>query len=55
MGRGCDEVLSVKKKGLSVKRGGGNSMNEGFGTDSYRKGNSVKRSAPFNEPPDSEN
>ena len=28
-------------------------MNEGFGTAFYRKGNSVKRSGPFSEPPDS--
>ena len=26
-------------------------MNEGFGKDFYRKGNSVKRSGPFSEPP----
>ena len=30
-------------------------MNQGFGKDFYRKGNSVKRSGPFSEPPDSEN
>ena len=30
-------------------------MNEGFGKDFYKKGNSVKRSGPFSEPPDSEN
>ena len=30
-------------------------MNEGFGKDFYRKGDSVKRSRPFSEPPDSEN
>ena len=30
-------------------------MNEGFGKDFYRKDNSVKRSGPFNELPDSEN
>ena len=30
-------------------------MNEGFGKDLYRKGNSVKRSGPFSEPQDSEN
>ena len=29
-------------------------MNEGFGKDFYRNGNSVKRSGPFSEPPDSE-
>ena len=28
-------------------------MNEGFGKDFYRKGNSVKRSGRFSEPPDS--
>ena len=43
------------KKGLSVKRGGGNSVNEGLCEDLDRKGNSVKRSGPFNEPADSEN
>ena len=30
-------------------------MNEGFGKDSYREGNSVKRSGPFSAMPDSEN
>ena len=29
-------------------------MNGGFGKDFYRKGNSVKRSRRFSEPPDSE-
>ena len=29
-------------------------MNEGFGKDFYRNGNSVKRSGPFNELLDSE-
>ena len=29
-------------------------MNEGFAKDFYRKGNSVKSSRPFSEPPDSE-
>ena len=29
-------------------------MNEGCGKDFYRKRNSVKRSGPFNETPDSE-
>ena len=43
------------KKGLFSEKGGGNSVNEGFGKDFYRKGNSVKRSGPFSEPPDSEN
>ena len=30
-------------------------MNQGFGKDFYRKGNSVKGSEPFSEPLDSEN
>ena len=30
-------------------------MNEGFGKGFYRNGNSVKRSGPFSELPDSEN
>ena len=30
-------------------------MNEGFGKDFYRKGNSVKSFGPFTELPDSEN
>ena len=30
-------------------------MNQGFGKDFYKKGNSVKRFGPFTEPPDSEN
>ena len=30
-------------------------MNEGIGKDFFRKGNAVKRSGPFSEPPDSEN
>ena len=29
-------------------------MNQAFGKDFYRKGNSVKRFRPFSEPPDSE-
>ena len=43
------------KKGVFSEKGGGNSVNEGFGKDFYRKGNSVKRSGRFSEPPDSEN
>ena len=43
------------KKGVFSEMGGGNSVNEGFGKDFYRKGNSVKRFGPFTEPPDSEN
>ena len=45
--------FSVKKRVFSEK-GGGKSVNGGFGKDFYRKGNSVKRSGPFSEPPDSE-
>ena len=54
MGRGSDEALfsETKKEFFSEK---GDSVNEGFGKDFYRKGNSVKRSGPFSEPPDSEN
>ena len=55
LGRGCDEALFSEKKGFFSEKGGGNSVNEGFGKDFYRKGNSVKRSGPFGEPPDSEN
>ena len=47
--------FSVKKKGVFSEKGGGNSVNGGFGKDFYRKGNSVKRFRPFTEPPDSEN
>ena len=54
MGRGCDEALFSEKKGGFSEKGGGNSVNGGFGKDFYRKGNSVKRSRPFSEPPDSE-
>ena len=52
-GRGCDEACCSEKRGFSEK-GGGNSVNGGFGKDFYRKGNSVKRSRPFSELPDSE-
>ena len=45
--------FSVKKKDFSVK-GGRHLVNEGFGKDFYKKGNSMKRSWPFNEPLDSE-
>ena len=47
--------FSLKKKGFFSEKGGGNSVNEGFGKDFYRKGKSVKRFGPFTEPPDSEN
>ena len=30
-------------------------MNQGFGKDFYKKGDSVKRIGPFTEPPDSVN
>ena len=43
------------KKGVFSEKGGGNSVNQGFGKDVYRKGNSGKRSGRFSEPPDSEN
>ena len=46
--------FSVKKRIFSEK-GGGNSVNQGFSKDFYRKGNSLKRFGPFTEPPDSEN
>ena len=55
LGRGCDEALFSEKKGIFSEKGGGNSVNQGFGKDLYRKGNSVKRFGPFTEPPDSEN
>ena len=45
--------FSVKKRFFSEK-GGGNSVNEGFGKDFHRKCNSVKRSGPFSAPPASE-
>ena len=54
-GRGCDEALFSEKKGVFSEKGGGSSVNQGFGKDFYRKGNSVKRFGPFTEPPDSEN
>ena len=55
MGRGYDEALFSEKKGLLSEKGRGNSVNEGFGKDFYRKGNAVESSGPFSEPPDSEN
>ena len=42
------------EKGFFSEKGGGNSVNMGFGKDFYRKGNSVKTSGRFSEPPDSE-
>ena len=50
-----DEVLFSAKKGVFSEKGARHSVNEGFGKDIYREGNSVKRSRPFGEPPDSEN
>ena len=52
LARGCDEAL-LSKKGVFSEKGGGNSVNQGFGKDFYRKGNSVKRSGRFSEPPNS--
>ena len=43
------------KKGVFSEKGGGNSVNGGFGKDFYRKGDSVKRFGLFSEPPDSAN
>ena len=43
------------KKGFFREKGGGNSVNARFGKEFYRKGNSVKRSGPFSDPPESEN
>ena len=50
-----DEALFSEKRIFFGEKGGGNSVNEGSGKDFSRKGNSVKRSEPFSEPPDSEN
>ena len=55
LGRGCEEALFSEKKLVFSEKGGGNSVNEGLDKDFYRKGNSVKRSRSFSEPPDSEN
>ena len=46
---------TFQRKGFFNEKGEGNLVNEGLGKDFYRKGNSVKRSGPFSEPPDSEN
>ena len=56
MGMGCDEPLLSEKKFLffSVKMGR-HSVNEGFSKNFHRKGNSVKRSRPFSQLPDSAN
>ena len=55
MGRGCDEARFSERKGVFSEKGGGKSVNQGFGKDFCRKCNSVKRFGPFTEPPDSEN
>ena len=34
LGRGCDEALFSAKNGVSSGKGGGNSVNGGFGKDS---------------------
>ena len=43
--RGCDEAeISEKKRFLAERFNGGRySMNQGFGREFYRKGNSVKK------------
>ena len=53
----CWHVCCARAKlvtGTSEK-GGGNSVNQGFGKDFYSKVNAVKRFGRFTEPPDSEN
>ena len=42
-----------EKKVVFSELGGGNSVNQGFGKDFYRKGNSVKSFRRFSEPPGS--
>ena len=54
-GKGMRRSIFQWKKGFFSEKGGGNSVNEGFGKDFYSKGNSVKSFGPFTEPPDSEN
>ena len=50
-GRGCDEAEITEEKRLFTRH----SVNEDFGKELYRKGDSVKRFWPFSESPDSEN
>ena len=38
MGRGATKHFSGEKKRFFSEKGGGNSVNEGFGKDFYRKG-----------------
>ena len=54
LGKGMRRSTFQWKKGFFSEKGGGNSVNQGFGKDFYRKGNSVRRFRPFTEPPDSE-
>ena len=57
-GKGMRRSTFQVKKGFLSEKGGGNSVtgaSGGFGKGFYRKGNSVKRSGRFSEPPDSEN
>ena len=54
-GKGMRQSSFQWTKGFFSEKGGGNSVNQGFGKDFYRKGNSVKRFGLFTEPPDSEN
>ena len=54
-GNGMRRSTFQWKKRFFREKGGGNSVNEGFGQDFHRKGDSVKRFGPFTEPPDSEN
>ena len=44
-----------EKRVFFSEKWGGNSVNQGFGKDFYRKGYSVKRFGSFPELPDSEN
>ena len=54
-GSGRDEAEITEEKRLFTESRQGHSVNEGFGKEFYRKGNSVKRFWPFSESPDSEN
>ena len=54
-GKGMRRSTFRRKNGIFSENGGGNSVNQGFGKDFYRKGNSVKRFGPVTEPLDSEN
>ena len=54
-GKGMRRSTFQWKKGVFSEKGGGISVNQGFGKDFYRKSNSVKSFGPFTELPDSEN